>query len=33
MWWVDGKPVEGNATAPVILEVGKIRQHSTWEEA
>ena len=24
VWWVDGKPVEGNATAPGILEVGKI---------
>jgi hypothetical protein len=23
VWWVDGKPVEGNATAPGILEVGK----------
>jgi hypothetical protein len=24
VWWVDSKPVEGNATAPGILEVGKI---------
>ena len=24
LWWVDGKPVEGNATAPGVLEVGKI---------
>jgi len=24
VWWVDGKPVEGNATAQGILEVGKI---------
>jgi hypothetical protein len=24
VWWVDGKPVEGNATDPGILEVGKI---------
>jgi hypothetical protein len=24
VWWVDGKPVEGNATAPGILEIGKI---------
>jgi hypothetical protein len=24
VWWVDGKPVQGNATAPGILEVGKI---------
>ena len=24
VWWVDGKPVEGNATAPGILEVGRI---------
>lgn len=24
VWWVDGKPVEGNATAPGVLEVGKI---------
>jgi hypothetical protein len=24
VWWVDGKPIEGNATAPGILEVGKI---------
>jgi hypothetical protein len=24
VWWVDGKPVEGNATAPGILEVGEI---------
>jgi hypothetical protein len=24
LWWVEGKPVEGNATAPGILEVGKI---------
>jgi hypothetical protein len=24
VWWVDGKPVEGNATSPGILEVGKI---------
>jgi hypothetical protein len=24
VWWVDGKPVKGNATAPGILEVGKI---------
>jgi hypothetical protein len=24
VWWIDGKPVEGNATAPGILEVGKI---------
>src|SRR5215218_8171099 len=24
LWWVDGQPVEGNATAPGILEVGKI---------
>ncbi|HEX5699943.1 MAG TPA: hypothetical protein VFX77_04805 [Rubrobacter sp.] len=24
VWWVDGKPVERNATAPGILEVGKI---------
>jgi hypothetical protein len=24
LWWVDGKPVGGNATAPGILEVGKI---------
>jgi hypothetical protein len=24
VWWVDGKPVEGNATAPDILEVGKV---------
>jgi hypothetical protein len=24
VWWVDGKPVEGNATAPGILEVGSI---------
>jgi hypothetical protein len=24
VWWVDGKPVEGNATAPGILKVGKI---------
>jgi hypothetical protein len=22
--WVDGKPVEGNATAPYVLEVGKL---------
>jgi hypothetical protein len=24
VWWVDGKPVEGNATASDILEVGRI---------
>jgi hypothetical protein len=24
VWWVDGKPVEGNATAPGILKAGKI---------
>jgi hypothetical protein len=24
VWWVGGKPVEGNATGPGILEVGKI---------
>ena len=24
VWWVDGKPVEGNARDPDILEVGKI---------
>jgi hypothetical protein len=24
VWWVDGKPVEGNATAPGVLEVGTI---------
>jgi hypothetical protein len=24
VWWVDGKPVEDNATAPGILQVGKI---------
>jgi hypothetical protein len=24
VWWVDGKPVEGHATSPDILEVGKI---------
>jgi hypothetical protein len=24
VWWVDGKPVEGNATAPGVLKVGKI---------
>jgi hypothetical protein len=24
VWWVNGKPVEGNATAPGILEVGRI---------
>ena len=24
VWWVDGKPVEGNAAAPGILEIGKI---------
>ena len=24
LWWVDGKPVEGNATAPGILKVGRI---------
>jgi hypothetical protein len=24
VWWVDGKPVEGNATARGVLEVGKI---------
>jgi hypothetical protein len=24
VWWVDGKPVEDNPTAPGILEVGKI---------
>jgi hypothetical protein len=24
VWWVDGKPVEGNAKAPGILEVGRI---------
>ncbi len=23
IWWVDGKPVEGNATDPAVLEVGK----------
>lgn len=23
LWWVDGKPVEGNATDPDVLEVGK----------
>jgi hypothetical protein len=23
IWWIDGKPVEGNATDPDILEVGK----------
>jgi len=24
VWWVDGKPVEGNATDPDVLEVGRI---------
>jgi hypothetical protein len=24
VWWVDGKPVEGNATDPDVLEIGKI---------
>ncbi len=24
VWWVNGKPVEGNSTAPGILEVGRI---------
>jgi hypothetical protein len=24
LWWVDGKPVEGNATAPYVLEVGRV---------
>src|SRR5829696_5806447 len=24
LWWVDGKPVEGNATAPGVLKVGRI---------
>ena len=24
VWWVDGKPIEGNATDPGILEIGKI---------
>jgi hypothetical protein len=23
VWWVDGKPVEGNATDPGILEIGE----------
>jgi len=23
IWWVDGKPVEGNATAPSVLGVGR----------
>jgi hypothetical protein len=24
VWWVDGKPVEGNATAPNVLDLGRI---------
>ena len=24
VWWVDGKPVEGNATDPDVLEVGEL---------
>jgi hypothetical protein len=24
VWWVDGKPVEGNATDPKVLKVGKL---------
>ena len=24
VWWVNGKPVEGNATAPGVLEVGRL---------
>jgi hypothetical protein len=24
LWWVDGRPVEGNATAPEVLEVGRL---------
>ncbi len=24
VWWVDGKPVEGNATDPAVLDVGKV---------
>jgi hypothetical protein len=24
VWWVDGKPVEGNATNPEVLKVGKL---------
>jgi hypothetical protein len=24
VWWVDGKPVEGNATDPSVLDVGRI---------
>ena len=24
VWWVDGKPVGGNATAPDVLEVGRV---------
>lgn len=24
VWWVNGKPVEGNATAPDVLDVGRI---------
>jgi hypothetical protein len=23
VWWVDGKPIEGNATDPDVLEIGK----------
>jgi len=24
VWWVDGKPVEGNATEPEVLDIGRI---------